>query len=38
VENEAQALVRADPGQKDKGGEAARAALRMLELRERFAG
>lgn len=37
VENEAQALVRADPAQKDKGGEAARAALRLLELRERFA-
>ena len=27
VENEAQALVRADPAQKDKGGEAAKAAL-----------
>jgi 6,7-dimethyl-8-ribityllumazine synthase len=38
VENEAQALVRADPAQKDKGGEAARAALRLLELKERFAG
>src|SRR4029078_8514910 len=27
VENESQALVRADPAQKDKGGEAAKAAL-----------
>ena len=37
VENEAQALVRADPAQKDKGGEAARAALAMQALKERFA-
>jgi 6,7-dimethyl-8-ribityllumazine synthase len=37
VENEDQAIVRADPAQKDKGGEAARAALAMLELAERFA-
>lgn len=37
VENEAQALVRADPAQKDKGGEAARAAIALLQLRERFA-
>jgi 6,7-dimethyl-8-ribityllumazine synthase len=37
VENEAQALVRADPGQKNKGGEAAQAALAMLALKERFA-
>ena len=36
VENEAQALERADPGRKDKGGEAAKAALAMLALRERF--
>ena len=36
VENEAQALVRADPAQKDKGGEAARAALALLALKERF--
>jgi 6,7-dimethyl-8-ribityllumazine synthase len=36
VEDEAQALVRADPAQKDKGGEAARAALAMLALRQRF--
>ncbi|MGB3167060.1 MAG: 6,7-dimethyl-8-ribityllumazine synthase [Alteraurantiacibacter sp.] len=37
TENEAQALVRADPAQKNKGGEAAQAAVRMLELREQFA-
>lgn len=37
VENEAQALVRSDPAQKNKGGEAARAALTMIGLRERFA-
>ena len=37
-EKGAQALVRADPAQKDKGGEAAKAALAMLSLRERFAG
>ncbi|GGZ95082.1 6,7-dimethyl-8-ribityllumazine synthase [Novosphingobium arvoryzae] len=37
VENEAQALVRADPAQKDKGGEAALAALALLKLREKFA-
>jgi 6,7-dimethyl-8-ribityllumazine synthase len=37
TENEAQALVRADPAQKNKGGEAAQAAMRMLELREQFA-
>ena len=38
VENEEQALVRADPQQKNKGGEAAKAALALLELRSRFAG
>jgi len=37
VENEAQALVRADPAQKDKGGEAAKAALALLALKGRFA-
>jgi len=37
VENEAQALVRADPAQKNKGGEAAQAAIRMLEIKGRFA-
>lgn len=36
TENEAQALVRADPQQKDKGGEAAKAALTLLELQTRF--
>jgi 6,7-dimethyl-8-ribityllumazine synthase len=36
VENEAQALERADPARKNKGGEAARAALTMLALRERL--
>lgn len=36
VENEAQALVRADPDQKDKGGEAARACLMNLSLARRF--
>ncbi len=38
VENEEQALVRADPKQKDKGGEAAKAAIAMLDLRTKFAG
>ena len=37
VENEAQALVRADPKQKDKGGEAAKAAIALLALKEKFA-
>lgn len=36
VENEDQALVRADPAQKDKGGEAAKAAMALLALRERW--
>ena len=36
VENEAQALARARPNEKDKGGEAAKAAIAMLELRNRF--
>jgi 6,7-dimethyl-8-ribityllumazine synthase len=36
VENEAQALARARPDEKDKGGEAAKAALAMLALKERF--
>jgi len=38
VENEAQALVRADPTQKDKGGEAAKAAIALYDLKERFDG
>jgi len=37
VENEDQALVRADPAQKNKGGEAALAALALLGLKEKFA-
>ena len=37
VENEAQALTRARPDEKDKGGEAAKAALAMLALKHRFA-
>jgi 6,7-dimethyl-8-ribityllumazine synthase len=36
VESEQQALVRADPQQGDKGGDAARAALAMLDLQTRF--
>ena len=37
VENDTQALVRADPAQKNKGGEAAEAALALLALKQRFA-
>ena len=37
VENEAQALTRAKPDEKNKGGEAAKAAIAMLELKTRFA-
>ena len=37
VENEAQALARADPEQLDKGGGAARAALALYELRAKYA-
>ena len=36
VEDEAQALTRAKPNEKDKGGEAAKAAIAMLELKGRF--
>jgi len=36
VENEAQALDRADPARQNKGGGAARAALEMILIRERF--
>ena len=36
VENEEQAIARADPSQGDKGGHAARAALSLFELRERY--
>jgi 6,7-dimethyl-8-ribityllumazine synthase len=38
VENEAQALDRADPARKNKGGEAAQAAIRMLEIAQGFRG
>ncbi|QQN74090.1 6,7-dimethyl-8-ribityllumazine synthase [Croceicoccus sp. YJ47] len=38
VENDEQALVRADPAQKNKGGEAARAAIALYDLRTRFTG
>ena len=38
VENEEQAIVRADPRQKDKGGEAAKAAVALLDLKQRFGG
>jgi 6,7-dimethyl-8-ribityllumazine synthase len=36
VENEAQALTRAKPDEKNKGGEAAKAAIAMLELKAHF--
>lgn len=36
VENEAQAIVRADPAQGDKGGEAVKAALALLDLRDKY--
>ena len=36
VENEAQALERADPARGDKGGDAARAALALFEIREKY--
>ena len=36
VEDEAQALTRAKPDEKNKGGEAAKAAIAMLELKSRF--
>jgi 6,7-dimethyl-8-ribityllumazine synthase len=36
VEDEAQALARARPDEKDKGGEAAKAALAMMALRRHF--
>ena len=42
VENEAQALVRASPdtekGGRDKGGEAVRACLALINLKRRFGG
>jgi 6,7-dimethyl-8-ribityllumazine synthase len=36
VENEAQALARAQVGRKNKGGEAARACLAMIALKGHF--
>jgi 6,7-dimethyl-8-ribityllumazine synthase len=36
VEDEAQAIARADPKQGDKGGGAARAALALMELKRKF--
>jgi 6,7-dimethyl-8-ribityllumazine synthase len=38
VENEAQALARASPEGRDKGGEAVRACLAIIELKRRLAG
>ena len=38
VENEAQAWARADVSRKDKGGDAARAAMAMAELKQAFCG
>ena len=35
VEDEAQAIARADPAQGDKGGDAARAAITLYHLRKR---
>jgi 6,7-dimethyl-8-ribityllumazine synthase len=37
VENEEQAIARCDPSQGDKGGDAARAALALYELRDQYA-
>lgn len=37
VENEAQALVRADPSQANKGAGAAEAAMALLAIQEKFA-
>jgi 6,7-dimethyl-8-ribityllumazine synthase len=37
VENEAQAIVRADPKQLNKGAGAAEAAMALLAIREKFA-
>ena len=36
VENEAQAWARARASEKDKGGEAAKAALAMIALKARY--
>ncbi|MGC1269836.1 MAG: 6,7-dimethyl-8-ribityllumazine synthase [Croceibacterium sp.] len=37
TENEAQAIVRADPAQLNKGAGAAEAAISLLKIREKFA-
>ena len=37
VENEAQAIARCDPAQLDKGGGAAKAALALFDLRQKYA-
>jgi 6,7-dimethyl-8-ribityllumazine synthase len=36
VHNESQALRRSDPAQKDHGGQAARAVLRMIEVKKQW--
>jgi len=38
VENEAQAIVRADPAQKNKGADAAAACIALMDMREEFQG
>lgn len=38
VENEAQAIVRADTAQKNKGRDAAEAALALIELKKKYLG
>ena len=38
VENDYQAWERADASQKDKGSDAARAAIAMVELKQDFCG
>jgi 6,7-dimethyl-8-ribityllumazine synthase len=38
TENREQAVVRADPKQKNKGKDAAEACLRMVEIKRRFTG
>jgi 6,7-dimethyl-8-ribityllumazine synthase len=37
VDNDEQAIARCDPAKLDKGGAAARAALALLQLREKYA-
>lgn len=37
VENENQAIVRADPTQKNKGKDAAEACLQLIEIRKKYA-